>query len=193
MGYEEKASEPSKEIEEQVEAVKEQAKEVYREARPWLVKFARLGTGAKGVVYLALGILILRAVGGAGSPEVDQRTTFQTIDNQFFLGPLLLALIATGLAGYVLWMFAQAVVDPHGHGTNPRGLIRRGIMIVVVGLFLIHSAIRYNLEQAGGLGDVLRTLARQPYGPWILAAIATGLVAFGIYTIILVRYGRFNV
>jgi hypothetical protein len=33
-------------------------------------------------------------------------------------------------------------------------------------------------------------VVQQPYGPWLLAVIAVGLVAYGLYADIMVRYRR---
>jgi hypothetical protein len=68
------------------------------------------------------------------------------------------------------------------------GLIGRGLLIIMVGGFLVDAAFRYNPEKAGGLGDILSEVARQPYGAWMLGGVALGLVAYGMYSLILVRY-----
>jgi hypothetical protein len=36
----------------------------------------------------------------------------------------------------------------------------------------------------------LRTLAAQPYGPWLLGLVAAGLIVFGLYGFALSRWGR---
>ncbi|MFW5811148.1 MAG: DUF1206 domain-containing protein, partial [Thermodesulfobacteriota bacterium] len=34
------------------------------------------------------------------------------------------------------------------------------------------------------------TLASQPYGPWLLGAVAIGLFCYGIHCLVLARYRR---
>ena len=42
----------------------------------------------------------------------------------------------------------------------------------------------------GGLDASLRALARQPYGPYLLGAMALGLVCYGVYVLVEVRYRK---
>jgi Domain of Unknown Function (DUF1206) len=70
------------------------------------------------------------------------------------------------------------------------GLIARGIVFLMTGWFLIQAALRFDPSQARGLGGALETLAAQPYGPWLLALMALGLIAFGAYSVLLARYRR---
>ena len=56
--------------------------------------------------------------------------------------------------------------------------------------FLIQAARQSDPNQARGLGGALAALAQQPYGPWILAIVAIGLVAYGIYLLVEARYRR---
>ena len=58
----------------------------------------------------------------------------------------------------------------------------------VVGTFLIRAALEYDPQQARGLGGALQTLAQQPLGPWLLGAVALGLVAYGLFMLSVARY-----
>jgi hypothetical protein len=71
------------------------------------------------------------------------------------------------------------------------GLAARGIVFGIIGMFLVRAALSANPEQARGLGEALATLARQPFGPLLLGTVALGLVAYGIYMVLLARYRRF--
>ncbi|WP_019415113.1 DUF1206 domain-containing protein [Paenisporosarcina sp. TG20] len=68
------------------------------------------------------------------------------------------------------------------------GLISHGIVLCMVGFFIIQSAITHNPEQSNGLGGALSELAQQSYGQLLLALVATGLILYGVYQII---YGRY--
>jgi hypothetical protein len=73
--------------------------------------------------------------------------------------------------------FALRAVVPLGVvGNCARGLVLGG-----VGTFLAYAAIRYDAGQARGLDGTLREFAFTPAGPWLLAAVAVGLVVFGMY------------
>ncbi|MCB0065394.1 MAG: DUF1206 domain-containing protein, partial [Caldilineaceae bacterium] len=68
------------------------------------------------------------------------------------------------------------------------GFAARGVVYLIMGWFLMQAALTQNSEQAGGIGQALRELAQQPYGPWLLGVVAVGLVAYGFFCFILARY-----
>jgi len=70
------------------------------------------------------------------------------------------------------------------------GMSARGSISGVIGIFLTQAALRFNPEEAKGLGGALKAIAQQPYGLFLLGIIAIGLIAYGIYEIVLARYRR---
>lgn len=70
------------------------------------------------------------------------------------------------------------------------GLMARGIVFGMIGLFLVRAALEDNPAQAEGLGGTLRRLARQPFGPPALIVLATGLLLYGVHALIQARYRR---
>jgi Domain of Unknown Function (DUF1206) len=62
------------------------------------------------------------------------------------------------------------------------GGIARGVVFVTVGIFLVVAAVEARPAQAKGIDSALRELARTPFGPWLLACVAIGLVLFGAYS-----------
>ena len=55
---------------------------------------------------------------------------------------------------------------------------------------LLKAAIDYKANEAIGLGGALAKLHGQPFGPWLLGAVAAGLIAFGLFSISETRYRR---
>jgi hypothetical protein len=70
------------------------------------------------------------------------------------------------------------------------GLVARGVVFGLGGLFLIQAARTADPKQAKGLDGALQTLAQQPLGPWLLGLVALGLVAFGVYSLACARWIR---
>jgi hypothetical protein len=70
------------------------------------------------------------------------------------------------------------------------GILARAVVFAIIGLFLILAAWHANPSEVKGLGEALDTLRRQPYGPWLLAAVGLGLAAFGLYSFIAARCRR---
>jgi len=70
------------------------------------------------------------------------------------------------------------------------GIIARGIIFVLVGIFLIVAAYTANSSQAKGLDGALMSLMHQPYGHWLMGSIALGLIAMGIYSLFVSLFFR---
>jgi hypothetical protein len=70
------------------------------------------------------------------------------------------------------------------------GYAARGVVFDVIGVFLIRAALQTDPDEARGLGGALETLARQPFGPYLLGAVALGLVAYGAFMFVMARYRR---
>ena len=73
------------------------------------------------------------------------------------------------------------------------GYAARGVVYSIIGVFLIQAALTYNPQRAGGLGEALQALGKASYGPYVLGAVAAGLIAFGIYALALARYRRIEI
>lgn len=73
------------------------------------------------------------------------------------------------------------------------GYAARGVVYTLIGIFLVQAAVTYDPSKAKGLGGALMSLGQQPYGKWALIVVSAGLIAFGIYSLVLARYRRINV
>lgn len=177
----------------------------------WKGLSIRAGYACIGVVYAGLSFsavrLILGGDAGAGSDETTKGwTAFALI---FPLGQLLVGLVGLGVIGFGLWQCYKAYtakfcrkwkrhemheMHEHAHGFAMRvgqiGLVARAVVFFIVGLFLIQAAWHARAEEARGLGGALRALEQQPYGPYVLGAVALGLVAYGLYMFVEARYRR---
>jgi hypothetical protein len=70
------------------------------------------------------------------------------------------------------------------------GYAARGVVFGVIGVFLIQATLQTDPDEARGLGGALETLARGPLGPYVLGAVALGLVAYGVFMFVVARYRR---
>lgn len=61
------------------------------------------------------------------------------------------------------------------------GYAARGILYVLVGGFFIQAAYQHDSSEAGGLKEALAEIVDQPFGQWLLAIMAIGLIMFGIF------------
>ena len=71
------------------------------------------------------------------------------------------------------------------------GYPAKGVVLAVVGLLIIVAGATGDPSKSSGLDGGLKTLGSQPYGVFLLAAIAAGLICYGVYSMARARYGRF--
>jgi len=110
---------------------------------PWFVRLERFGFVVRGLIYMIVGVLALQLAAGAGGATTSPTSAIALIGRQP-AGKLLLVLVVAGLAGYSLWGFVRAILDPLGRGSQPKGLFyRAGFFFsgVSYGLLLIPAVL----------------------------------------------------
>jgi hypothetical protein len=70
------------------------------------------------------------------------------------------------------------------------GLVGRGLVYVLLGSFLVQSAVAFDPDKAKGLDESLKTLAHQPFGTVLLLVGVASLLAFAIWSFVEARYRR---
>jgi uncharacterized protein DUF1206 len=70
------------------------------------------------------------------------------------------------------------------------GHLARMVAFGLIGIFLVRAAIDYAPSKARGLDGALASIAHHSYGQFLLALVAAGLIAFGLYSIADARYRR---
>ena len=70
------------------------------------------------------------------------------------------------------------------------GHLARMVVLGLIGIFLIRAAIDYNPNKAVGLDGALAKIVHRSYGPFLLGIVATGLIAFALYSLSDARYRR---
>lgn len=70
------------------------------------------------------------------------------------------------------------------------GLSARGIVFGLAGVFLVFAAWKSDPSKAEGLEGVLDAVAAQPFGQWLLALLAAGLICYGLYCMVEAKYRR---
>lgn len=151
-----------------------------RQAAPWVVVLARAGYASRGVVYLLIALLAARAARGSGSPG-GTREAMREVERQP-AGDWMLVLLAVGLAGFALWRFVQAALDPEGKGDDGQaaGAAHR-VRYAVSGV--LHAALAMAAWQGGRGGgeDAWYADALSPLGRLAVGAAALGFLGYGVY------------
>ena len=68
------------------------------------------------------------------------------------------------------------------------GYVAKGIAFGLVGVLLWRAATSADVTAATGLDGAMTAVAGVTAGPWLLAGIATGFAAFGVYALARARY-----
>jgi len=165
-------------------AGKKAGHEAQRAARkPWVILLARLGYVVRGLIYVVIGVLALRVASGSGGTTTDATGALDFIAKQSYGKALMLVVIA-GLAGYALWGFVRALLDPLGRGSDAKGLTARAgyLLSGISYAALIFAALRLLQSKpadSGGNGQqsIVAKLLDQPAGAWLVAG-------FGIFWIV---------
>lgn len=151
---------------------------------PWVEPLARFGYAARGVVYAVVGLLAIQAAYGGRGQTTGQEGALQRIAEQ---SKFLLVLMAIGLAGYALWRFVQAALDPENKGTDPKGLAQRGMMVasgIIYGGLAI-TAARLASGGGGGGGEGTQgftaNLMTKPFGRWLVVLAGLAVIVSGLY------------
>lgn len=170
----------------------------------------RIGYAVSGLVNLALAYFAVRLViGGAGSGggggSSQEEMTARLMSEPYGLwivGAIGAIIVGVGLyhfyrvytAKFMRKYDAEMSLDKRrlARRIGRLGLAARGVAFCLIGSFFIDAAISQNPGEAGGLSEAFRTLLQQPYGPWLLGAVAVGFVCYGLYCFSYARYRRFQ-
>ncbi len=154
-------------------------------AAPLIDRFARFGFAAKGIVTILIGALALRYALGRGGDVTGPQDAIETLLDEPF-GQIILAVLATGLAAYALWMFVEAIVDPEQKGTGFQGLAERGSFFVTgVGYVLLAQAtvnllLRRNVIGGRDLDDLAATVLTPHVGRWFVGLVGAIVMTAGL-------------
>lgn len=171
----------------------------------------RIGMVVRALAYGALGVTAVRvATGSGGGGSSGQRTQDWTARLMAMpMGRTLVLAAGAGVIGYGLYQLYRSYkaklskeldlsrLTPDAATWVVRlarfGMAARGVVFTIVGWFLLRAGMERDASEAGGLGDALATLERQAYGPWLLGAVALGLIAYAVYELVNARYRRISV
>ncbi|MBE9215483.1 DUF1206 domain-containing protein [Plectonema cf. radiosum LEGE 06105] len=153
----------------------------------WIERLARFGYASKGAVYIIVGLLALQAAFGRGGETTDTQGALQAIVRQPF-GQILLALVAIGLIGYVIWRFVEAINDPENKGNDFKGIAIRLTYaangLAYAGLAWTAVKIIMGSSSSGNSDskeDWTARLLNQPFGQWLVGTIGACVIALAFY------------
>jgi uncharacterized membrane protein YidH (DUF202 family) len=168
----------------------------------------RIGYAAIGVIHVGLAYsaaqLIFGSGGGSRGDAASKEWTATLLAQPF--GQWLVGAVGLGFIAFAVSQFYKAYTakfreklktnemdektQTFATRSGQAGLSARGLVFGIIGVFLILAALHSNAGEARGLSGALRALEQQSYGQWVLGIVALGLVAYGLYMLVLARYRR---
>jgi hypothetical protein len=166
----------------------------------------QITSGAKAVVFAALGYSAGAAALGAGSSSAQsqQQATSGVLGwpgGRVIVIVAGLVIIGVGVAAIVKGVkksFAEEIdtspLSPTLRTAVARlgqvGYIAKGLALGVVGGLLSYATLTFDPRKVQGLDGAMHTILAQPFGRFLLTAVALGFAAFGLFAILQSRYRR---
>lgn len=156
----------------------------------------RIGAAGSGIVHLFLAwqaVRLMQGIKAAGGSEAqDSATSVLQIPGGgtlLLLGSLVL--LATGAfqivkavkGSYLKHLEPQVANQPWAQWTGRAGYAARGLVFLIMGIFLASAGFDEQARKAGDMADALMWLN----SPWDLI-VAFGLLGFGLFSLIEARY-----
>ena len=166
----------------------------------------QITSGAKAVVFAALGYSAGAAALGAGSSSAQSQQQATSGVLGWSGGRVIvivagLVIIGVGVAAIVKGVrksFAEEIdtspLSPTLRTAVARlgqvGYIAKGLALGVVGGLLSYATLTFDPRKVQGLDGAMHTILAQPFGRFLLTAVALGFAAFGLFAILQSRYRR---
>jgi len=164
----------------------------------------RLGKTIDGIVHALLGLEATRLFVALGRPEEDVARTWSARALQVPGGRWMVIAVGGGLVVFAIYQLYRTIT--HGSSdhllrdeTSPAtlaltdalgryGTCSLSIVLMLIGLFLVRTAITYDPRRAGGIGYSLAVLVNERHGRVLLTLVALGFVSFGVFQMVSARY-----
>lgn len=154
-------------------------------------------------VLLAFGFISQTS---GGDTETQKHLTSAILTND--LGQIAVALVGFGFIGAGFFQIYKGITDEfreclreHQMSNTMQtiavisgrlGLTARGIVFILIGIFLVFAAYNARQENIVGISGALDIVAKQSYGDIMLGIAAAGLILYGINMFIMARYRRMD-
>lgn len=163
-------------------------------------------SGAKAAVYAALALsaaLVALGSGSSSSRSQEQATTgvLAWPGGRVLVVAAGLVVIGVGVIGIVKGIKQSFTEEIDTSSMSPAartgvlrlgqvGYIAKGVALSVVGGLLTYATVTFDRQTAQGLDGALQTILAQPFGRFLLTAVALGFAAFGLFAVLQSRYRR---
>jgi hypothetical protein len=153
-------------------------------ASEWFDVYARLGYGAKGLTFAAIGIMMARVALGQQSERADFAGAMETFSEQPVLAVLIFVL-SIGMIGYAIWRIIQGVADLEREGTDLVGVVKRAVYVIIGLTYLFFAAYALGIlfgwsTEEGQVQDWTAKILGWPLGRWLIGAAGLAVLIGGM-------------
>jgi hypothetical protein len=168
------------------------------DAKGWLERVGAVGIGVAYGILCAAAVQVLIGSGGSSSGD-EAKATGGVLGWPGGRALVVVAgLVVIGVGGYGIYRAVTAefmermrvagrtrdVVEWLGRV----GYAAQGAVFVLIGVFLVKAAVEFDPTEAVGLDGALGRVSRGPAGPYLLGAVAAGLLAYAAFCVAEARY-----
>jgi hypothetical protein len=166
----------------------------------------RVISGVRAVLYVYLAWLAVKVIQGANASMGDKSQSksaglMESTGGRWLVGLAGLVVLGVGIGIFVYGLrkkFTKHLNTQQMPVTTHRPIIRlgmagymaKGVAYAIAGILFITAAVTFDADKARGLDAALKTLAGHPWGVWLLALIAAGIAAFGVYCFAQAKYRK---
>jgi hypothetical protein len=165
----------------------------------WRLRAIDLGQAG---IYGAIGYKAVNTAVGHGGGNASREITARLMDLP--AGVWIVGAVGAGVGIYGATQIWIGLTEKHrehiaGEGRGGTtgsaylllgtvGYVARGVAFIMVGGLFIYAAVTHKPKRSGGIDAALYKLLEQPYGSWLLLAMAAGLGCFGGFNVIRARH-----
>jgi fumarate reductase subunit D len=167
----------------------------------------RLRSLARAVVYAFFAFLTFEVIAGRATGTETQKQqditakVMQHAGGRWLVGIVGLIVVICGLVLVLEGIKRKFMKYLHTAQMSRRtrrvieilgeiGTVARGLVFALAGVLVIDAAVTHDAGKSGGIDKALLTLRDQPFGQFLLAVAALGLIIFGIYGLCEARWRK---
>jgi hypothetical protein len=166
----------------------------------------RVVSGIRAILYLSLAFYAVKVLRGGNASMAQNQESKSAGIMTHSGGRWLVGLVGVVVLGVGIGIFVYGVMKKFLKHLNTQempasvrksttrlgmaGYAAKGVAYAIAGVLVIVAAVTYDPDKARGLDAALKTLAGHPWGVWLLALIAVGIAAFGVYCFAQARYRK---
>lgn len=172
-------------------------------------KAKRIAFFISGIIYLGLAVMaVLKAVssgGGSSTGKQPEHSSFLASET----GLILVGIAGAGIVIAGIYQFIKAYKNDYAKkfdlsslseekkrksikNTAKFGLSSRGVIFLIIGYFALKASFTADPSKIKTTTEAFSFIQDSSYGPWLMALVAAGLVAYAVYMFLMAKYRMFR-